>query len=227
VLDQMIADGAEKAAGLLGCGAGEMQFRDGGFFRAGTNDAVSLAQIAQAESGGLWSIERSFTPPAATFPNGTHICEVEIDPETGTVRITRYVAVEDVGRVMNPVLVESQLQGGIAQGLSIGLGERITHDAAGQLLTGTLMDYQIARADDLPMFRLGTLEAPTKLNPLGVKGVGEAGTVGATAAFASAVGDALHRAGVDDFDLPATSCRVWEALQRAGIGAASGAVRKG
>jgi carbon-monoxide dehydrogenase large subunit len=213
VLETLIGEGTEKAAGLFGCAVADVRFRDGGFHHVGTNNTATLARIAQLEHGGIWSIERSFTPPAATFPNGSHICEVEIEPDTGAVTITRYVAVEDVGRVLNPVLVEGQLQGGIAQGLSIGMGERMIHDAAGQLLTGTLMDYQVARASDLPVFRLDTVEMPTRLNPLGVKGVGEAGTVGATAAFSSAVSDALYRAGVKKFDLPATACRVWEALQ--------------
>jgi carbon-monoxide dehydrogenase large subunit len=107
------------------------------------------------------------------------------------------------------------LHGGIAHGLSLGLGERIVHDDAGQILTGSLMDYRVARAGDLPMYLLGMQEVPTKLNPLGVKGVGEAGTVGATAALGSAVSDALARAGVADFDLPATPCRVWQALLKA------------
>mgnify|MGYP000510095289 CR=1 FL=1 len=139
-----------------------------------------------------------------------------IDPETGAVSIIRYAAVEDVGAVLNPVLVEGQLQGGIAQGLSLGLGERMVFDDAGQILTGSLMDYHMARAADLPSFELANVEVPTALNPLGVKGVGEAGAVGATAALISAVGDALHRAGVDEFEMPATPSRIWQALVRAG-----------
>ncbi|SLN63655.1 Carbon monoxide dehydrogenase large chain [Roseivivax jejudonensis] len=213
-LDALIADGAARAADMLGCDAGDVSFRDGAFHRDGSNESVDLGRIA-AEAGG-WRIEETFTPDAATFPNGTHLCEVEIDPETGRTEVVRYAAVEDVGTVMNPVLVEGQLHGGIAQGLSLGLGERIVHDADGQLLTGSLMDYAMLRASDLPGLRLGTEEVPTALNPLGVKGVGEAGAVGATAALASAVSDALARAGVTDFDLPASPCRVWEALAAAG-----------
>jgi carbon-monoxide dehydrogenase large subunit len=215
VLDSVLADGAEMAARALGCAPADLSFRDGQFFREGSNDAMSLADLAATQPDGIWMIEQKFTPDAATFPNGTHICEVEIDPDTGVVTVKRYVAVEDVGRVLNPVLVEGQLQGGIAQGLSLGLGEQMVYDETGQILTGTLMDYQVVRAMDLPMFRLDTLEVPTALNPLGVKGVGEAGSVGATAALASAVGDALWRAGVSAFDLPATGCRVWQALQAA------------
>ena len=214
VLDTLLHDGQQQAATRLGCSPADISFRDAGFFRTGTNDAVSLRELALAAPGGQWSVEQSFTPAGATFPNGTHICEVEIDPETGATRVVRYVAVEDVGRVLNPTLVEGQLQGGIAQGLSLGLGERMVYDHSDQVLTGTLMDYAVARASDLPVYRLETVEVPTKLNPLGVKGVGEAGTVGATAALASAVRDALHRAGVEDFDLPATSCSVWQALSQ-------------
>ncbi len=185
--------------------------------RDGSNETLSLAELATA-AGGSWQVEQVFAPPAATFPNGTHICEVEIDPETGQTRITRYVGVEDVGTVLNPVLVAGQLHGGIAQGLSIGLGERMAHDDAGQIQTGTLMDYRMLRADDVPMYRLDTVEVPTAVNPLGVKGVGEAGTVGAVAAMASAVGDALARAGVTEFQLPASPGRVWAALTAARAG---------
>ncbi|MHA6344358.1 xanthine dehydrogenase family protein molybdopterin-binding subunit [Roseivivax sp. CAU 1761] len=219
-LDRLLEEGSEKAAAALDCAPDEIAFRDGAFHRRGGNESVTLGDLAGA---GVWRVEETFAPDAATFPNGTHLCEVAIDPETGATRVVRYAAVEDVGRVLNPVLVEGQLQGGIAQGLSLGLGERMVYDEAGQLLTGSLMDYQLPRASDLPAFRLGTVEVPTALNPLGVKGVGEAGTVGATAALASAVSDALARAGVRDFDLPATPLRVWEALQAAGRDGVDGA----
>ena len=211
-LEDMVAEGTGYAAAEFGCAPQEVTFRDGAFHERGTNRNMTLGQIAAGHPGG-WQVEASFKPDSATFPNGTHICEVEIDPATGATEITRYSAVEDIGRILNPVLVEGQLQGGIAQGLSIGRGERIVYDEDGQLLTGSLMDYQLVRAADLPDFTLGSVEVPTALNPLGVKGVGEAGTVGATAAFASAVSDALFRAGVPEFDGPATPARVWKALQ--------------
>ncbi|NNK77682.1 MAG: xanthine dehydrogenase family protein molybdopterin-binding subunit [Litoreibacter sp.] len=211
-LEELIAQGSRHAAASFGCSASEIAYRDGAFHREGTNENLPLAALASM-TGGI-DIESSFTPPAATFPNGAHICEVEIDPETGMTKITRYVAVEDVGRILNQVLVEGQLHGGIGQGLSLGLGEQIAFDEQHQILTGSLMDYRLARAEDLPMIETGSVEVPTALNPLGVKGVGEAGAVGATAALASAVSDALWRAGVEDFDLPATPLRIWEALQR-------------
>ena len=215
VTEDLIAQGRVLAADMLECAPEALEFRDGGFFRAASNETVTLADIAQAQPGGQWQVEARFQPPAPTFPNGTHICELTVDPDTGVVRILRYVGVEDLGRVLHPVLVEGQLQGGVAQGLSLGLGEEMIYDEAGQLLTGTLMDYPVVRARDLPAFRFDTIEVPTALNPLGVKGVGEAGTVGATAAFFSALGDALWSAGVRDLPMPATPHRVWAALQAA------------
>lgn len=216
-LEALVQDGRGLAAQAFCCTEAEVTFRDGGFHREGGNETVTLGKLA-AEQGGRWSVEQSFTPDMAVYPNGTHLCEVEIDPETGEVTITRYSAVEDVGKVLNPVMVEGQLHGGIAHGLSQGLGEAMAFDGDGQMLTGSLMDYRVVRASDMPPILLGTKEVPTDRNPLGVKGVGEAGTVGAVAAFASAVSDALAQAGVSDFDLPATPNRVWAALQAARTG---------
>ncbi|KMK65045.1 xanthine dehydrogenase family protein molybdopterin-binding subunit [Puniceibacterium sp. IMCC21224] len=213
-LDRLIDEGRTHAADRFGCAPGDLSFRDGAFYREGSNENMPLAEIA-AEKGGLWEVEAEFTPDAATYPNGSHVCEVEVDPETGAVKITRYAAVEDVGRVLNRQLVEGQVMGGVAMGLSFGLGERIVYDDDGQLLTGSFMDYQMIRAADLPMFSLGMVEVPTILNPLGAKGVGEAGTVGSTAAFSSAIRDALAPLGVRNFELPATPCQVWQAIRDA------------
>ncbi len=219
-LDRLVAEGTARSAAALECAAEEISFRDGVFHREGGNESIALVDLAAP--GAPWRVEETFTPKGATYPNGTHICEVEIDPETGAIRVARYAAVEDIGKVLHPVLVEGQLHGGIAQGLSLGLGEQIVYDGEGQLLTGSLMDYRLPRADDLPFFVLGTVEVPTQLNPLGAKGVGEAGAVGATAALGSAVSDALASAGVTEFDLPATPCRIWTALQAAAGGRAGG-----
>jgi carbon-monoxide dehydrogenase large subunit len=154
-----------------------------------------------------------FAPTAVTFPNGCHICELEIDPETGVVTLDRYSAVEDLGRVINPLLVRGQIHGGVVQGLGQALGEQIVYDReSGQLLTASFMDYTMPRADDVPEFRLATREVPTKVNPLGAKGVGEAGTVGALAATMNAVCDALAPLGITQFDMPATPHRVWAAI---------------
>ena len=164
-----------------------------------------------------WSKRGEFAATAVTFPNGTHVCEVEIDPDTGVTEIVRYSAVEELGRVLNPLLVAGQTHGGVAQGIGQAMGEQIVHDReSGQMLTASFMDYQMPRADDLPDFQLATREVPTKVNPLGAKGVGEAGTVGALAAVMNAVNDALAPLGIRHFDMPATPNRVWAAIAAAG-----------
>jgi aerobic carbon-monoxide dehydrogenase large subunit len=156
-----------------------------------------------------------FQPTAVTYPNGTHICEVEIDRDTGVTEVVRYAAVGDLGRILNPLLVAGQIHGGVVQGLGQVLGEQIVHDENGQMLTASFMDYQMPRAWDVPDFRIATREVPTKVNPVGAKGVGEAGTVGALAAVANAVNDALAQLGIRHFDMPATPARIWEAMQAA------------
>jgi carbon-monoxide dehydrogenase large subunit len=139
---------------------------------------------------------------------------VEIDPDTGVTDIVRYTAIEELGRILNPMLVAGQIHGGVTQGIGQAMGEQIVHDSAsGQMLTASLMDYQIPRAFDLPDFRLATREVPTAANPIGAKGVGEAGTVGAMAAAMNAVNDALAPLGIRHFDMPATPRRVWEAIR--------------
>jgi carbon-monoxide dehydrogenase large subunit len=158
----------------------------------------------------------AFTPPAVTFPNGCHVCEVEVDEETGGVQILRYSVVDDVGRMVNPMLVKGQIHGGVAQGLGQGLFELVAYDpGTGQLLSGSFMDYAMPRADDLPPFDVDSHEVPTAANPLGAKGVGEAGTVGALPALLNAVNDALAPLGVRHLDMPVTSERVWRAIQEA------------
>lgn len=211
------------AAELLEASVVDVELREGTFRIAGTDRSVTLAEVAHAahdprfiapgEEGGLVEAGE-FTPTAVTFPNGTHICEVEIDRDTGVTEIVSYTAVEELGRVLNPLLVAGQIHGGVVQGVGQALGELIVHDReSGQLLTASFMDYQMPRADDLPDFRLATREVPTSVNPLGVKGVGEAGTVGALAAAMNAINDALAPLGIRHFDMPATPSRVWQALQ--------------
>jgi carbon-monoxide dehydrogenase large subunit len=160
-------------------------------------------------------VKASFTPDAATFPNGAHVAEIEIDPETGAVEILSYVAVEDVGTVLSPMLVEGQMMGGITQGVSQVLGEQMVHDASGQVITGSLMDYRLMRADEHIPLRLESHPVPTALNPLGAKGVGEAGTVGSVAAVNCAIRDALSSLGITEFDLPATPSALWSAIRGA------------
>jgi carbon-monoxide dehydrogenase large subunit len=156
-------------------------------------------------------------PPAQTFPNGCHIVEVEIDPNTGATAIDRYTIVDDFGRTINPLMLEGQVHGGIVQGIGQALLEHAVYDNdSGQLLSGSFMDYAMPRASDIPSFAFSTHNVPTKGNPLGVKGAGEAGAVGAPPAVINAVVDALNRrAGVRHIDMPATPRRVWEALQSA------------
>ena len=155
-------------------------------------------------------------PPAVTYPNGCHLCEVEVDPETGTTRVVRYSIVEDIGTVLNLKMAHGQIQGGVAMGIGQALGEVIRYDDhSGQLVTGSFMDYQMPRADEMPAVELTTKPVPTKVNPLGTKGVGEAGTVGAMVAVINAICDALEPLGVRHIEMPATPPRVWAAIEAA------------
>jgi carbon-monoxide dehydrogenase large subunit len=160
-----------------------------------------------------------FDPPNWTYPFGTHIAVVEVDPQTGQVKLLRYIAVDDVGNVINPMIVDGMLHGGIAHGVGQALWEEIRYDAAGQLLTGSLMDYAIPKADQLPSFELDRTVTPSPSNPLGVKGAGEAGAIAASAAVANAVIDALAPFGVRHLDMPYTSQKVWETMKGAKGGA--------
>jgi carbon-monoxide dehydrogenase large subunit len=223
--DKVIERGRRIAAHLLEAAPADVVLRDGRFTVAGTDKGLALAAVAKAayaprqlppslEPG--FSETAAFTPPAVTFPNGCHACEVEVDPETGAVRVLRYSVVDDVGRMINPMLVKGQIHGGIAQGLGQGLFEELAYDReTGQLLAGSFMDYAMPRADDLPSFDVDSFEVPTQINPLGAKGVGEAGTVGALPALMNAVNDALAPLGVRHLDMPVTPERVWRAIQEA------------
>jgi carbon-monoxide dehydrogenase large subunit len=224
--DKVIDTACKIAAELLEAAVVDVEFSGGRFVIAGTDRSVGLLDVARAahdpahippgEEGGLVE-SGEFTPTACTFPNGTHICEVEIDSETGVTRIVRYSAVEELGRVLNPMIVAGQIHGGVVQGVGQALGEIIAHDPeSGQMLTASFMDYQMPRADEYPEFRLATREVPTAVNPLGAKGVGEAGTVGALGAAMNAINDALAPLGIRHFDMPATPGRVWAAIRAAG-----------
>lgn len=212
--DDLVHTARALAADRLEVSAADVEFSMGEFRVAGTDLRLGWADLAGA--GTPLAGAGAFVPPAPTFPNGCHVCEVEIDPQTGQVQLLRYVSVEDVGRVMHPQLVEGQIHGGVVQGIGQALLEEIRYDASGQLVTGSFMDYAIPRAADVPPIISDYLEVPTALNPLGVKGVGEAGTVGALAATTNAICHALAPAGVRHLDMPATPMRVWEALRDAG-----------
>lgn len=211
-----LLDAARDAAAVaFGCEPADILPEDDLFRQRGKNNALTLAQIALTCGAQGLQVKASFKPDAATFPNGAHCAEVEIDPDTGTLEILSYSAVEDVGTVLSPELVEGQMMGGITQGISQVLGERIVHSAEGQVLTGSLMDYRMMRADEHVPLRLETLAIPTALNPLGAKGVGEAGTVGSIAALLCAIQDALAPLGIDAFDMPATPEALWTAINAA------------
>jgi carbon-monoxide dehydrogenase large subunit len=223
--EKVIERGRRIAARLLEAAPEDIVHRDGKFTVTGTDRGVTFANVARAayvprqlpqgmEPG--FSEQAAFTPPAVTFPNGSQICEVEIDEETGGVRIVRHAVVDDVGRMVNPMLVKGQIHGGVVQGLGQGLFEELTYDpTTAQLLAGSFMDYVMPRADDMPLFDVDSHEVPTQVNPLGAKGVGEAGTVGALPALLNAVNDALAPLGVRHLDMPVTSERVWRAIRDA------------
>ncbi len=219
VVAKVIETGRALAAELLQAKPDDIGFADGRFPLRGSNRSVGLGEVARHAQGkdpvGL-SETVEYLPPAVTFPNGCHMVEVEIDPQTGVVEIARYSIVEDLGNVLNPTLAQGQIQGGVAMGIGQALGERISYDAdSGQLITGSFMDYQIPRARDIPRVYLETRCVPTAANPLGVKGVGEAGTVGSLVATINAICDALAPLGIRHLEMPATPARVWAAIQGA------------
>jgi carbon-monoxide dehydrogenase large subunit len=222
--ERVVERGRKIAAHLVEAAPDDVVLRDGRFVVTGTDRGLSLGDVARAayapgrlprgmEPG--FSETAAFTPPAVTFPNGCHVCEVEIDPETGVVRVVRHTVVDDVGRIVNPLLVKGQIHGGVVQGLGQGLFEALAYDETGQLLTGSFMDYTMPRADDVPSFEVDSYEVPTQVNPLGAKGVGEAGTVGALPALMNAVNDALAPLGIRHVDMPVTAARIWEAIRTA------------
>jgi aerobic carbon-monoxide dehydrogenase large subunit len=159
---------------------------------------------------------RRFEPPNFVYPFGTHVCVVEVDAKTGHVTVLKYFAVDDCGPQLNPMIVEGQIHGGIAQGMAQALYEEVVYDENGQLLNGSLLDYAVPHADQIPHFDLSSTQTPTTVNPLGVKGVGEAGTIGSTPAVVNAVIDALAPFGVKHIDMPLRPEKLWAAMQKNG-----------
>ncbi len=203
----------------LGVSPDKVSFDHTRFRAEGSNQTPGLLELAEmvrdAARDDLLSHEERATLPARSYPNGAHVAEVEIDPETGQTRLDRYTVADDFGNLINPMLVEGQVHGGVAQGAGQALMEHVVHDQDGQLLTATFMDYAMPRADDLPMYGFSTVAVPSTANQLGMKGCGEAGTVGAMAATANAVQDALWERGVRQADMPFTPQRVWKMLRDA------------
>lgn len=226
---EVVRDGArEIAAHLLEAAPADVTLQEGRFHVVGVPDrSLSWREIAAAayrddlppELQGKLRADTDFSPPGETFPFGCHLCVVEIDSETGQVRILRYLTVDDCGSVINPLLVEGQIHGGIAQGIGQALFEEAVYDEAGNLASGSFMDYALPKAHLLPSYETDRTETPTPLNPLGVKGVGEAATIGSTPAVVNAVVDALSHLGVRHVDTPLTPQKIWRILQeKGGIG---------
>ena len=218
VAEVVIEEGREVAAEILEAAIADIEFKRGAFVVAGTDRRLALADVARhAVAGGKpLGGEASYAPEAMTCPNGCHLSEVEIDPETGAVTLLRYVVVDDFGVVLNGLLVEGQVHGGVVQGLGQVLMEQVVWDpASGQPLTGSLMDYALPRARDLPFLEVAGNPCPTAKNALGVKGAGEAGCVGALACLMNAILDGLAEVGVSHLDMPATPERIWRAIQQA------------
>ena len=219
--DASIEKGHRVAAHYFEAATPDVEFAAGRFRVRGTDRAIGLLELAGRArtlpglpddlAGGLDSTAK-FVSSQMTFPNGCHVAEVEIDPETGAVAVVGYAAVDDVGRLVHETIVEGQIHGGIAQGLGQVLGEHVVYDEHGQLLTASFMDYMLPRADDVPALRVGHHAVPCTTNPLGVKGAGESGVAGALPAAVNAVLDALATRGVRDLDLPMSAPRVWSAL---------------
>ncbi|MGH1414262.1 MAG: xanthine dehydrogenase family protein molybdopterin-binding subunit [Pelagimonas sp.] len=219
----MVAGFGAFLAEQAGADAQDVTFDDERFRVAGSNVSPTMLEVAElAREAGrqdllVWQATAKL--PGRSFPNGAHFCEVEIDPETGETCVEKYTVVDDFGNLINPMLAEGQVHGGVAQGLGQALSERVVYDEDGQLLTATFMDYAMPRADNLPMIRFATEAVPSTTNPMGMKGCGEAGTVGAMAAVANAVQDALWARGIKQADMPFTPHRVWEMLRDAEHGA--------
>jgi carbon-monoxide dehydrogenase large subunit len=222
----MIDKGKARAAAMLEADAGDIDFQDGQYRVKGTDKVIPLVDVAKASFAPMGPLtknfgigleaEGSFSPEPPSHPNGSHVCEVEVDPDTGEVTIDRYFVVDDLGCVLNPMIVRGQIQGAVAQGVGQALMEHQVYDRqSGQLLTGSFLDYAMPRADVTPSVEAILEEVPCKTNPLGVKGIGESGTIGAPPTIINAVIDALSPLGVEAIDMPATPLRVWETIRNA------------
>jgi aerobic carbon-monoxide dehydrogenase large subunit len=224
-VDKVVEKGKKIAAHLLEAAPEDMEFRGGRFSVKGSPDrakalaevslAAYLAHSMPADTEPGLEATTFYDPSNFVFPFGTHVAVVEVEAETGQVKIVRYVAVDDFGNVINPMIVDGQLHGGIAQGVAQALWENAVYDENGQLLTGSLMEYAVPKADMLPMFETDRTVTPSPVNPLGVKGAGEAGTIASTPAIANAVMDALSPFGIKHLDIPLTPARIWRAIQNA------------
>jgi carbon-monoxide dehydrogenase large subunit len=219
----VIAKGKQAAAHLMEASEGDIEFANGRFTIAGTDRSIDIMELARRMREGKMpegvpsslDVDHNTTDTPSTFPNGCHVAEVEIDPETGVIRIVRYTGVNDFGTIVNPMIVAGQLHGGVAQGIGQALMECVSYDESGQPITGSFMDYAMPRAEDIPMMEVGDHPSPAKSNPLGTKGCGEAGCAGSMVCIVNAVIDALSDYGIAHIDMPLTPERVWRAIQDA------------
>src|SRR5258708_23125200 len=212
----LIAKAREKASQMLEASVEDIEYRDGMLTVVGTDKRIGLFEIAKKEAGSRLSVDSEGEVDGPSWPNGTHICEVEIDPETGASKVVRYTTVDDVGVAVNPMLVTGQVHGGVAQGIGQALYEGVSYDAEGQLLTASYQDYCLPRADDIPPIEV-TLDhsPPSRTNPLGAKGCGESGAIGGPPCVANGVMDALSALGITTLTTPLTPMKVWQAIRDA------------
>jgi len=223
--EKLIVKGKKLAAHMLEVAEADVEFADNNFTVSGTDKKVTLKQVAMAsfqparlpkgmEPGFIE--HATYAPEKPTYPNGCHVCEVEVDPETGKVELKTYLVIDDVGTVINPMTLAGQVHGGVAQGVGQALMEQVAYDReSGQLLSASFMDYAMPRADNFCNISIVSNPAPTPSNPLGAKGGGEAGTVGAMPSVMMAVFDALKHVGVKELEMPASPERVWRAIHDA------------
>ena len=212
----MIAKAREKASSVLETSIEDIEYRDGWLTVVGTDRRISLFELAKKEDGAKLSVESIGEVDGPTWPNGTHICEVEIDPETGVSKVVRYTTVDDVGIAVNPMLVTGQVHGGVVQGIGQALYEGVSYDSEGQLLTASYQDYCVPRAEDVPPITV-TLDdsAPCRTNPLGAKGCGESGAIGGPPCITNGVMDALSELGITQLNTPLTPVKIWQAIKEA------------
>ena len=217
----VIAKGKQAAAHLMEASEADIEFEGGRFTIAGTDRSIGIMELAERLREGKMpdgvptslDVDHATKDTPSTFPNGCHVAEVEIDPDTGVVQVVRYTGVNDFGTIVNPMLVAGQLHGGVAQGIGQALMEEVSYDASGQPVTGSFMDYALPRAGDVPLMEVGDHPLPAKSNPLGTKGCGEAGCAGSLVCLVNAVLDALSEYGIKQIDMPLTPERVWRAIQ--------------
>jgi len=222
--EKVIEKAKPFAAHMMECAEDDLEFTQGRFRVTGTEKAVTLAEVALAVFAahdlpdGLepnLDSEATYDPDNFSFPHGTHLCAAEVDTETGQVHIRSYVCVDDIGHVVNPLIVDGQVHGGLAQGIAQALYEEAVYDETGTLVNASFSEYLVPSAADLPTFTTGRTETPATTNPLGVKGVGEAGTIASTPAVVNAVIDAVRHLGIKDIEMPCSPMRVWHAIHTA------------